>query len=328
VFNNNGDGQDAYCVLDAYSSGSGSYVISWTLVVPRTEPETTGPPVDTTFPPFQDTCDSYVCDTHWNIHVENVNAKFAAMGAIIVSVVERIEMLQSDTNSLQEEIGSVNQRIESQSSRISELSGTQESHTDAMMCYSNAMNGRGSSDSGSDYGPSGSDYRHSGSDYYSPSGSDYYSTSGSDYYSHSGSDSGSSGSGYDHCAWGCPARWIGDDYCDTRCNVAECNFDGGDCGRQGSGSDYNSPSGSDYYNPSGSDYSRSECAMGCRPHWIGDRVCDTACNVPECNFDGGDCAGQEGSDYNGHYNGRRRTTKADLSKKLEQLRNKLKDLHL
>ncbi len=32
------------------------------------------------------------------------------------------------------------------------------------------------------------------------------------------------------CAPGCPAYWVGDNYCDTACNVAACNFDDGDCG--------------------------------------------------------------------------------------------------
>jgi hypothetical protein len=31
------------------------------------------------------------------------------------------------------------------------------------------------------------------------------------------------------CADGCPDSWVGDGYCDDACNVAECNFDDGDC---------------------------------------------------------------------------------------------------
>jgi hypothetical protein len=32
-----------------------------------------------------------------------------------------------------------------------------------------------------------------------------------------------------------------------------------------------------------------ECNPGCPPSWLGDGFCDTACNVPQCNFDFGDC---------------------------------------
>ena len=32
-----------------------------------------------------------------------------------------------------------------------------------------------------------------------------------------------------------------------------------------------------------------ECAAGCLPSWVGDRTCDRACNVTECEYDGGDC---------------------------------------
>lgn len=33
------------------------------------------------------------------------------------------------------------------------------------------------------------------------------------------------------------------------------------------------------------------CAKGCQSEWIGNGRCDRACNVTECNFDGGDCVG-------------------------------------
>lgn len=32
-----------------------------------------------------------------------------------------------------------------------------------------------------------------------------------------------------------------------------------------------------------------QCAVGCSDAWLGDRYCDTACNVKECGFDAGDC---------------------------------------
>ena len=32
------------------------------------------------------------------------------------------------------------------------------------------------------------------------------------------------------------------------------------------------------------------CNPGCPSYWIGDNYCDSSCNVPQCNYDGGDCA--------------------------------------
>ncbi|MFA5366797.1 MAG: trypsin-like peptidase domain-containing protein [Dehalococcoidia bacterium] len=77
-----------------------------------------------------------------------------------------------------------------------------------------------------------------------------------------------------YCAVGCPYYWIGDGYCDSACNVAACNYDGGDC-------------------------STSYCATGCPWSWVGDGYCDSACNVAACNYDEGDCTSQVGwcSDY-------------------------------
>jgi hypothetical protein len=46
--------------------------------------------------------------------------------------------------------------------------------------------------------------------------------------------SGSSSSNRDdECVSGCFSSWIGDEECDTICNVAECDFDGGDCEEEG-----------------------------------------------------------------------------------------------
>ena len=35
----------------------------------------------------------------------------------------------------------------------------------------------------------------------------------------------------------------------------------------------------------------TECAPGCPDFWIGDDICDPQCDVPACEFDGGDCDG-------------------------------------
>eukprot|EP00873_Tetraselmis_striata_P008368 jgi/Tetstr1/428632/TSEL_018621.t1 len=35
--------------------------------------------------------------------------------------------------------------------------------------------------------------------------------------------------------------------------------------------------------------SATRCPSDCNPEWLGDGLCDSACNVEACNFDGGDC---------------------------------------
>ena len=52
--------------------------------------------------------------------------------------------------------------------------------------------------------------------------------------------------------------------CDDGCNLAECNYDGGDCIQT---CDFNI----------------------CDIHSLGNGVCDTGCNTTECNYDNGDC---------------------------------------
>ncbi len=37
-----------------------------------------------------------------------------------------------------------------------------------------------------------------------------------------------------------------------------------------------------------------QCATGCSDAWLGDKFCDTACNVAACDFDSGDCTQQPG----------------------------------
>ena len=89
-----------------------------------------------------------------------------------------------------------------------------------------------------------------------------------------------------HCRTGCPDLWLGDGYCDLTCNVAECNWDQGDCvnatnadGRTGAW-DANR-----LKDPTALRY----CVTGCPNAWVGDKVCDRSCKVVECAFDGGDC---------------------------------------
>ena len=35
----------------------------------------------------------------------------------------------------------------------------------------------------------------------------------------------------EYCSEGCPTSWIGDNICDESCNVPQCSFDNGDCGK-------------------------------------------------------------------------------------------------
>lgn len=39
-------------------------------------------------------------------------------------------------------------------------------------------------------------------------------------------------------------------------------------------------------------WSIPDCAPGCPQTWIKDGYCDKACNVSECGWDAGDCAGE------------------------------------
>eukprot|EP00923_Selenidium_pygospionis_P039282 GHVN01068362.1.p1 GENE.GHVN01068362.1~~GHVN01068362.1.p1 ORF type:complete len:418 (+),score=42.48 GHVN01068362.1:53-1306(+) len=68
---------------------------------------------------------------------------------------------------------------------------------------------------------------------------------------------------FPNCPMACEAAWLGDDWCDLDCNVAECGFDGGDC--------------------------YDWCLPGCPADWLGDGECDEECNNDECENDGGDC---------------------------------------
>ena len=54
-------------------------------------------------------------------------------------------------------------------------------------------------------------------------------------------------------------------------------------------------------------YADNSCSAGCPDEWVNDGMCDTACNVEACNFDGSDCfhgasecwAEEDGKDYRG-----------------------------
>jgi len=91
----------------------------------------------------------------------------------------------------------------------------------------------------------------------------------------------------------CVDQWIGDNYCDDQNNNPECDFDGGDCCQEDAEEGWD-----DYCEicecfdfpettqaPEG-----SNCLF---PQWFGDNYCDDENNNSECNFDGGDCCGDD-----------------------------------
>jgi len=72
------------------------------------------------------------------------------------------------------------------------------------------------------------------------------------------------------CSKGCPASWLGDGYCDVRCNTTQCMLDGGDC----VGMDYAMGVVEDQSVPEGLDWTDKTaasdfCSEHCRDDWIG-----------------------------------------------------------
>jgi len=97
------------------------------------------------------------------------------------------------------------------------------------------------------------------------------------------------------CSDGCSDTWLGDGYCDKKCNVESCNYDFPDCvnktesdsrGGRGGGT-----SGRGKHSKAKS--AKAMCAKGCPDSWVGDKVCDNRCNNLDCAFDGGDCGVQK-----------------------------------
>lgn len=125
---------------------------------------------------------------------------------------------------------------------------------------------------------------------------------------------------YPECPKSCPERWIGDGWCDTACAKEECGNDGGDCEgwcapdcRSGWIDDghcdadcfrpecnYDGADCNDIYIkgelkfplPSHDGFDYSKCPDTCSPSDLHNDICNDACNVKECNFDGTDCLHQ------------------------------------
>ena len=100
------------------------------------------------------------------------------------------------------------------------------------------------------------------------------------------------------CASGCPDSWVGDGYCDEVCNVTACGFDRGDCAnvtkgsqRHGMYDNYWDSNSGDWGGGGGQGGAQKaySCAPTCPEYWIGDQMCDSACDVISCGFDAGDC---------------------------------------
>jgi len=90
-----------------------------------------------------------------------------------------------------------------------------------------------------------------------------------------------------NCAVGCPDTWINDGYCDAACCNAACSWDGGDCANTTQAE--SAVRSWDERRPKSSALASKYCTTGCPNSWVGDKVCDRSCKVPECAFDGGDC---------------------------------------
>eukprot|EP00520_Triparma_pacifica_P008589 CAMPEP_0118664878 /NCGR_PEP_ID=MMETSP0785-20121206/18287_1 /TAXON_ID=91992 /ORGANISM="Bolidomonas pacifica, Strain CCMP 1866" /LENGTH=1828 /DNA_ID=CAMNT_0006558893 /DNA_START=93 /DNA_END=5579 /DNA_ORIENTATION=+ len=88
---------------------------------------------------------------------------------------------------------------------------------------------------------------------------------------------------------------IGDGYCDSgEANSELCGWDGGDCCESSCSDSAINECGVNGYtclDPTRTDNNVQFCAPGCPTAWSLDTVCNDACNVASCNFDGGACSG-------------------------------------
>jgi len=94
----------------------------------------------------------------------------------------------------------------------------------------------------------------------------------------------------------CQGSWIGDGECDDINNTEECQWDGGDCCGDNVVTDH--CSACECLDPDFGNGTTTEGPSSCRPEWIGDGECDDINNTEECQWDGGDCCGDDvATDY-------------------------------
>merc|ERR1712183_970283 len=79
-------------------------------------------------------------------------------------------------------------------------------------------------------------------------------------------------------------NWKGDNYCDDENNNSGCEWDGGDC----CGDNVNTQYCKDCECLDPSEKCTDECGA---PNWKGDNYCDDENNNCGCEWDGGDCCG-------------------------------------
>ena len=88
---------------------------------------------------------------------------------------------------------------------------------------------------------------------------------------------------------------LGDGFCDDEYNIAECNFDGGDCcgpNVQTNWCDVCECKQPVTTQPVTTVVVTTPSQQGCQvPSWVEDGYCDDENNFADCDFDGGDCCG-------------------------------------
>merc|ERR1712045_423016 len=94
---------------------------------------------------------------------------------------------------------------------------------------------------------------------------------------------------------GCEAPvWQGDGFCDDGNNNAGCDFDGGDCCGDDVNTQYCQECECLEAPPSTAAPTTTEEPTACEfPQWVGDNFCDDGNNTPGCDYDGGDCCGDD-----------------------------------
>ena len=83
------------------------------------------------------------------------------------------------------------------------------------------------------------------------------------------------------CLAGVTHAFVGDGVCNDETNIAECDYDGGDCCGYGINSEHCNECNC---------YALEICTNGVHP-LAGNGLCNDDTNIVECSYDGGDCCG-------------------------------------